>query len=136
MAFLLDTNVLSELRRSRPDPAVVAWFDRTPSSELFLSVLVLGEVQRGIDLLAGREPRRATALSGWLGDLADAHADRLLAVTREVALAWGRLAATRPLPVVDGLLLATAEVHGLALVTREAARLADAGVPVLDPWRR
>jgi predicted nucleic acid-binding protein len=102
--------------------------------DLHLSVLVAGEIRRGIELLRPREPDRAAALDEWLEGLATAYADRLLPVTAEVADAWGRLSAHRPLPVSDGIMLATARVYGLTLVTREARSFADLGVPTLSPW--
>ena len=134
MSFLLDTNVVSEARRARPDRAVREWLDEVPSAELHLSVLVVGEIRRGIELLRNREPRRAEALDSWLDGLARAYADRLLPVSEPVAAAWGRLSSRRPLPAIDGLMLATAQVHGLTLVTREAPSFADLGVPTLSPW--
>ena len=136
MSFLLDTNVVSELRRDHPDPNVEAWLQGTPSVDLHLSVLVAGEIRRGIELLRPREPARAQALDEWLHGLVTAYADRLLPGTAAVADAWGRLSARRPLPVSDGLMLATAEVYGLTLVTREARSFADLGVPTLSPWDR
>ena len=134
MAFLLDTSVVSELRRDRPDRNVEAWLQGTPSVDLHLSVLVVGEIRRGVELLRPREPVRAQALDEWLQGLVTAYADRLLPVTAAVAEAWGRLSARRPLPVSEGLMLATAEVYGLTLVTREARSFADLGVATLSPW--
>jgi predicted nucleic acid-binding protein len=134
VAFLLDTSVVSELRRPRADRHVRAWLGGTASVELHLSVLVMGEIHRGVELLRPREPERAASLDGWLDGLVEAYGDRLLPVTAAVADMWGRLSALRPLPVADGLMLATAKVYGLTLVTREAASLADLGVPTLSPW--
>ncbi len=134
MAFLLDTNVVSEVRRRRPDPRVRAWLDSVDSIDLHLSVLVVGEIRRGIELLRPREPDRAGALDTWLDGLVTSYADRVLPVTATVADTWGHLAARRPLPVSDGLMLATAAVNGLTLVTREARSLGDLGVATLDPW--
>ena len=134
MAFLLDTNVVSELRRPRPDPRVQAWLGGVASVDLHLSVLVAGQIRRGIELVRRREPDRARALDEWLGGLVAAYADRLLPVSAAVAETWGLLSSIRPLPVADGLMLATAKVHGLTLVSREAPMLADLGVPTLSPW--
>ncbi|MSO94381.1 MAG: type II toxin-antitoxin system VapC family toxin [Thermoleophilia bacterium] len=134
MAFLLDTNVVSELRRPRPDPHVREWFGGVASVDLHLSVLVTGEIRRGVELLRPREPERAASLDEWLEGLVVAYGDRLLPVSAPVADAWGRLSSLRPLPVADGLMLATAKVHGLTLVSREAAALADLGVPTVSPW--
>ena len=134
MAFLLDTNVVSELRRPRPDTGVQAWLGTVASLDLYLSVLAAGEIRRGIELLRPREPGRAERLDEWLMGLVDRYGDRLLPVSAEVADAWGRLSSLRLLPVADGLMLATAQVYGLTLVSREAAALADLGVPTLSPW--
>ena len=102
--------------------------------DLHLSVLVAGEIRRGVELLRARDPQRARDLEAWLEGLVDAYEARLLPVSAAVADAWGRLSARRPLPVADGIMLATAEVHGLTLVSREAPSLADLGVPTLNPW--
>ncbi len=110
------------------------WLDGTASVDLHLSVLVVGEIRRGVELLRTREQNRARALDEWLDGLVDRYGDRLLPVTPAVADASGRLAARRPLPTVDGLMLATAEVHGLTFVTRGARSFADLGVPTLSPW--
>ena len=135
MAFLLDTNVISELRRPRPDPYVREWLGRVASVDLHLSVLVTSEIRRGVELLRPREPERAASLHEWLEGLVVAYGDRLLPVSASVADAWGRLSCLRPLPVADGLMLATAKVNGLTLVSREAAALADLGVPTFSPWK-
>ena len=135
MGFLLDTNVVSELRRPRPAPRVRAWLGGVASVDLHLSVLVPGEIRRGIELLRPREPDRARTLDEWLDGLVAAYGDRLLPVSAQVADTWGRLSSVRPLPVADGLMLATAKVHGLTLVSREAPSLAHLGVPTLDPWQ-
>ncbi len=134
MGFLLDTNVVSELRRGRPDPHVEAWIDGVASVDLHLSVLVVGEIRRGIERLLPREPARANALDEWLDGLLTTYGDRLLPLTGATAEAWGRLSARRRLPVIDGLMLATADVHGLTFATREATSLSDLGVPTLSPW--
>ena len=134
MAFLLDTNVVSELRRPRPDPHVREWLKSVASVDLHLSVLVTGEIRRGVELLRPREPERAASLDEWLEGLVVAYGDRLLPVSASVADAWGRLSSLRPLPVADGLMLATAKVNGLTLVSREAVALADLGVSTLSPW--
>ena len=134
MSFLLGTNVVSELRRPRPDPHVREWLGDVASVDLHLSVLVTGELRRGVELLRPREPDRAASLNEWLEGLVVAYGDRLLPVSAPVADAWGRLSSIRPLPVADGLMLATAMVNGLTLVSREAESLADLGVPTLNPW--
>ena len=137
MAYLIDTNVASELRKSqRADPHVTAWVRRTQRSAMFLSVLVVGEMRRGIDILRHRDPNQAAALERWLeSDLLPSFAGRILPVTLDVAEAWARLSIPGPLPVVDGLLAATARVHGLTVVTRNTRDFARTGVSILNPFQ-
>lgn len=134
MSFLLDTNVLAELRKPRPRASVTAWFEAVDGDQLYLSVLVLGEIQQGVSRLRRRDPGQAEVFDAWLGRLRQEFADRLLSIDEQVALEWGALNAADPLPAVDGLLAATAKVHGLTVVTRNVADFARAGVPVLDPF--
>lgn len=134
MTYLLDTNVVSELRKPRPDPGLHAWVQETAAQLTWLSVLVLGEIRQGIERLRLRDPAQALALERWLAEVVDGFTDRILDVDGAVAGAWGRLSASKPLPVVDGLLAATALVHGLVVVTRDIAPFERAGVPYLDPW--
>jgi predicted nucleic acid-binding protein len=134
VSYLLDTNVISEIRKKSPDPNVEAWFDGVASRELYLSVLALGEIRQGIERLAKRDPASATALQRWLGQLVDAYGDRIVPVTAEIADVWGRLNAKRALPVVDGLLAATALVRGWSLVTRNVKDVESTGVRVVNPW--
>ena len=138
MKYLLDTNVLSELVKQRPDPRVTQWIDARSPLDLAISVLSLGEVEKGIARLP-HGPRRA-ALTRWTRlDLPSQFLGRVLYIDAAVAVAWGELSGhamvdARPLPVIDGLLLATAQVHALTLVTRNVRDCAARGVPVLDPW--
>jgi predicted nucleic acid-binding protein len=135
VSFLLDTNVVSELRKgARADAGVAAWFAAAASDELYLSVLVIGEIRRGIERVRRRDAAAAASLERWLTRLGSDHEDRILPVDRAVAEAWGRLDAAGSLPTVDGLLAATAEVHGLTLVTRNTRDFARTGVPCLDPF--
>jgi toxin FitB len=139
MRYLLDTNVLTEPAKPRPEPRVLDWLQAHPPLDLALSVLTLGEVEKGISLLAAGT--RRDQLETWLRvDLPRQFTGRLLAVDAVVALEWGRLAADgrrsgRELPVVDGLLLATCAAHDLTLVTRNERDCANRGIPVLNPWR-
>lgn len=110
------------------------WFRGTRPTELYLSVLVIGEIRQGIERLRPRDPRRSERHEEWLGVLQESFSERVLAVTTPVAEAWGLLRATEPLPVVDGLLAATALVHGLVVVTRDTDPFDRMGVPWLDPW--
>jgi toxin FitB len=133
--FLLDTNVLSELRKgARADANVRRWFGSVDENLLFLSVLVTGEIRRGIEAIRKRDVRAASALEGWLQALVQAHSDRVLPVDVAIADEWGRLDARGSLPVADGLLAATARVHDLILVTRNVKDVARTGIDVLDPF--
>ena len=135
MTWLLDTNVISEIRKGpHCDPNVAQWYECVEAADLYLSVLVLGELRKAIERLRPREPLRAETLSRWLDDVAAAFAARILPVGREIAECWGMMAAIRPVPVTDGLLAATAKVHGLVLVTRNTRDVAGLGAEVLDPF--
>jgi predicted nucleic acid-binding protein len=134
VSFLLDTNVLAEIRKPRAHPAVAAWWASVPGSALYLSVLVVGEVQQGVERLRRRDPRQAAAYDAWLTALRRDFAERILPVTEEIAVEWGRLNAGDPLPVIDGLLAATAKVHALTLVTRNVADVRHTRVSVLNPF--
>ena len=135
MSFLLDTNIVSELRRGpRANAGVVAWFEEQPNAALFLSVLSLGEIHQGIARLRKRDPKQAAHLSRWVHGLSQFYEDRLLYIDGPVAEDWGRLSAARSLPVVDGLLAATARVHRLTLVTRNTRDFAHVDVPVFNPY--
>lgn len=135
MSYLLDTNVLSELKRRSPDVGVVEWFARRPASTLYLSVLTLGEVRKGIEGLA--DTGRRTVLLDWLEtDLPAFFSSRMLPVDVRVADRWGRLQAAsgRPVPAIDSLLAATALAHDLMLVTRNVRDFIGFGLQVIDPW--
>lgn len=136
--YLLDTNVLSEGIKSRPDAKVKAWVEATDEQLFHISVLTLGEIRKGIESLPPSS--RRAALESWLmHDLVVRLAGRILEVDQEVTDRWGRLAGkaraeNRPLPVVDGLLAATALHHNLTLVTRNTRDVLPTGVPVFNPW--
>jgi hypothetical protein len=134
VSFLLDTNVVAEVRKQRPHAAVKAWFESVEGPQLYLSVLVLGEVSQGVARLKRRDPRQAAVYATWLDRLRRTFSDRLLPVTEAIALEWGRLNAGRPLPVGDGLLAATARAHGLTLVTRNEADFAGLDIALLNPF--
>lgn len=137
--FLLDTNVMSELMKPRPDKHVVQWVDATSESLLYLSVITIGEVRKGIDLLGENEPRRI-ALQSWLDhDLRVRFGDRLLPFDAGVAERWGELEALArkrklTLPTIDAELAATALHHGLTFVTRNTRHIEPTGVPWFNPW--
>ncbi len=137
--FLLDTNVISELVKPKPDLSVAKWIDASDENYLCLSVLTFGEIRKGIASLPIASARRAF-LETWLDrDLALRFAGRILAIDQTIADRWGgitakSLAAKFPLPTVDGLLAATALQHNLTLVTRNTRVVAITGVPVFNPW--
>jgi predicted nucleic acid-binding protein len=138
--FLLDTNVISELVKPRPEANVTAWLECTDESLLYLSVLTIGEIRRGIAVLP--QSRRRAVLEAWVEkDLRARFEDRILAIDHEVADRWGLLtAATRKsgivLPVIDGLLAATALEHNLTLVTKDTGQIPSMGVAVFNPWQQ
>ncbi|SEE93187.1 type II toxin-antitoxin system VapC family toxin [Jiangella alba] len=135
MTYLLDTNVVSELRRPRPDQRVLRWWSDVPAGRLYLSCLTVGELGRGVGRLRERgDHAQAESLSGWLDGLARQFADRILPIDAEVTELWGRLPQRRPVPVVDGLIAATALRHGLTVVTRNVRDFSATGVGVLDPF--
>ena len=132
--FLLDTNVLSEARKAkRANPRVVSWI-AAHRQELYLSVLVTGEVRRGIEVIRRRDRSAAGVLERWLRTLEAEFDERILPVDAAVADRWGRLMAERTMPVIDGLLAATALVHGLTLATRNVRDVSPTGVPTVDPF--
>jgi toxin FitB len=132
--YLLDTNVVSELRRSRKNPMVVTWFDAIAAEQAFISALVVGEIRKGVARLEQRDVAQAVRLEAWLTQLESSFADRVLPVDTAVADRWGRIDAVRPVPVVDGLMAATAIVHDLTLATRNVQHVADTGARLLNPW--
>lgn len=135
MNYLIDTNIISEVRKGeRCDANVAAWYASINDANLYLSVLVLGEIRRGIERARPSDPPRARALEKWLADVEDAFGERILPINRAVADAWGRMNAKRPVSVIDGLLAATAKVHRLTLATRNLADVNDLGAQVFDPF--
>jgi len=136
--YLLDTNVVSELTKNRPDERVVAWIRATDEADLHLSVLTFAEIRYGIEKLA--QGARRERLQRWMDtDLADRFEHRILGVDRVVAELWGVIMAraatlSMRLPVMDTLLAATAEHHGMTMVTRNVRDFTRAGVATLDPW--
>jgi predicted nucleic acid-binding protein len=138
--FLLDTNVVSELVKRKPEPSVTDWVDSVHEDLLYLSVLTLGEIRKGIATL--HDDARRVTLEAWLnGDLLLRFASRILAVDTSVADRWGRLAGYSAamksrLPVIDGLLAATALEYNLTMVTRNTKDVSVTGVPLFNPWIR
>ncbi|THF57619.1 type II toxin-antitoxin system VapC family toxin [Pseudothauera rhizosphaerae] len=135
MSYLVDTNVLSELRNRRADTKVVAWMQARPRQSLYLSVLSLGEIRKGIEGVT--DPASRQTLTDWLEvELPNYFVGRLLGIDEQVADRWGRVqaSASRTLPAIDGLLAATALQHDLTLVTRNIKDFAGLGVQLVNPW--
>lgn len=131
--FLLDTNVLSELRKgSRCNIGVRQWFDQ--ASDLFVSVLVLGEIRQGIERIRLRDQGQARVIEKWLQLIFSEFADCILPVDEKVTDEWGRLGLRQPIPVIDGLLAATARIHDLAVVTRDERSFRTAGALFVNPF--
>jgi predicted nucleic acid-binding protein len=132
--YLLDTNILSETRRTRAEPRVLSFLSQADQARLFISVLTLGELRKGIEIRRRSDQDMATRLGTWADALEASFADRILAVDATTAKLWGALSADRPRPVIDTLLAATAIVHDLTLVTRNTVDVGGTGVAVLNPW--
>lgn len=133
MRFLLDTNIISELRkRDRAHPNVARWVALTPAEEIGTSVIVLAEIRRGIELKRRRDPEQARSLDRWFGQMRRRLGDRVLSVDGPIADAWAVLGI--PMPLIDGLLAATVKVHGLTLVTRNVDDFVRTSVSVVDPF--
>lgn len=136
MKFLLDTNVISEIRkRDRVHPNVADWVARTPVKDIGTSVVVLAEIRRGIELRRRHDAEQAASLDRWFAQMRTRLGDRVLPIDEPTAEAWARLSVPDPLPIIDGLLAATAKVHGLTLVTRNTADVMRTGATVLDPFK-
>lgn len=137
MGFLIDTNILAELRKGeRGDQHVRAWYSGISAFEIYVSVIVLGEIRRGAELLRRRDPIAAASLDAWLATLRASLGSRLLPISDEIADRWGHLGIPNPLPVADGLLAATALVHNLVLVTRNTRDVERSGARLLNPFAR
>ncbi len=135
MGFLIDTNILSEIQKGeRADIGVKTWYANCNPDDLFLSVLVVGEIRQGIERLKRRDPAQAERLEQRLVDVLSIMQGRILPVTESIAQKWGCLNSPDPLPVIDGLLAATALEHGLTLVTRNVRDVKRSGVELLNPF--
>jgi toxin FitB len=133
--YLLDTNVISETRKSRPDAGVVAFLSAAGAEGLFLSVLTLGELRKGVALKRRTDPVVAIELGIWVEGIETNFADRILPIDSAIALRWGELSAGRSLPVIDMLIAATALNRDLTLVTRNTRDFESSGALLLDPWQ-
>jgi toxin FitB len=136
LQYLLDTNVLSETRKRQPEARVLSFLSAAEPSSLFISVLSLGELRKGVALKSQSDADAAKRLGAWVDGLEWTFADRILGIDAAIARYWGEASAQRSRPVVDTLLAATALVHKLTLVTRNVADVHDLGVDLLDPWRK
>jgi predicted nucleic acid-binding protein len=135
LSFLIDTNVISEVRKgARCDANVAAWYAAIEDDDLYLSVLVLGEIRRGIERARAGEPAKVRALEQWLSVVSRSFGNRILPVDQRVAEEWGRIRAKRSAPVIDALLAATARVYDLTLATRNTADVAGLGAEVVNPF--
>ncbi|MDQ3453342.1 MAG: type II toxin-antitoxin system VapC family toxin [Actinomycetota bacterium] len=131
---MLDTNVVSEARKPAGDANVKRWLASVGSADIFLSVLVIGEIRQGVERLRRRDPTQAEVYAVWLERLSNDYGDRVLPITGAVAEVWGRLNVPDAVPVVDGLMAATAIVEHLMFVTRNTSHVARTGVRVLNPF--
>ncbi len=135
MTFLIDTNIISEVRKGpRCDAHVAVWYASIDDADLYLSVLVTGEIRKGIERARPRDPARAEALENWLANVNAAFGERVLPIDRAVTDEWGRMSALRSIPVIDGLLAATAKANRMTLATRNDADVAGLGAKVLNPF--
>jgi predicted nucleic acid-binding protein len=136
LSYLIDTNIISEVRKgNRCDANVSAWYASIADDDLFLSTLVLGEIRKGVELARQRDRAKAAELENWLREVELAFEGRVLGIDNAVADRWGRMSAIRPIPVIDGLLAATALTYRLTLVTRNDRDTAGLGATVLNPFR-
>lgn len=134
MAYLLDTCVISELRKPRCDSGVAEWMGSIQPEEAYLSVLTLGEIRRGIELHRSKDAKAASALERWLLGLESHYGERILPITPAIADRWGRLSLNQPLPVSDGLIAATALEHRLTVVTRNLPDFTRSGASYINPF--
>jgi predicted nucleic acid-binding protein len=135
MSYLLDTNVLSEARKQRPNAGVVSWIRRAPIGQIMVSVVTIGEIRRGVERLRARNDHQlAHRYEQWLAETRELYSDQLLPVDLRIAEAWGEIDARQPLATSDGLIAATAKVHGLTVITRNTKDFQATGVRVSNPF--
>jgi toxin FitB len=133
--YLIDTNIISEVRKGeRCDSHVAAWFSSIDDEDIYLSVLVVGEIRKGIERARRSDPAQARALDKWLSTVKQSYVERILPIDQMIADEWGSMSAIRPVPTVDALLAATAKVHRMTLATRNVADVAGLGADVLNPF--
>lgn len=135
MNYLIDTNIISEVRKgARADANVAAWWDSIDDRDIYLSVLVLGEIRKGVERVRPNDPAQASALENWLHAVVSSFGERVLPIDQAVADEWGRMGAKRPVSTIDALLAATAKVHGMTLATRNVSDIADLGAEFVNPF--
>ena len=135
MKYLLDTNVISEIRkRERADAHVIAWVSSVTGTDLYLSVLVVGELRKGLERLRLRDIGQAYALTQWIEGLHTTFANRIVDIDLPTAEEWGRMNSVRSLPAIDSLMAASAKIHDMVFVTRDEIGVAEFGVRVLNPF--
>lgn len=133
--FLIDTNVISEIRKgARANPAVRAWFEAHAAESYHLSVLTLGEIRKGIEQIRAKDNGKAAAFEKWLLEISASYEGRIFGIGVDEAEIWGRLGSEGKLPEVDGLIAATAMAHGLTVATRNVKDFERCGVNVINPW--
>ncbi len=135
MRYLLDTNVISEIGKPTPHPLVEAWYEEREDEDLFLSVITVGEIRKGVELKRQSDRDRAELLDDMLEKLSTEYATRLIPIGKAIAEEWGRLAVINANHSIDRLLVATASVHGMTLVTRNIKHVNMYGVPILNPFQ-
>lgn len=134
VAYLLNTNVVSETRKKKADAGVMAFLNGVDSSSLYLSVLTIGELRKGLALKARQDPAAAKMLAAWVEGLEAGFTERILGIDQAIARLWGEWSSDRPRPVIDTLLAATASVHGLILVSRNVQHIRGLPVKTVNPW--
>lgn len=134
MSFLLDTNVISEARKPRGNTGVKSWISSVDGEKLYLSVLALGEIRRGIELLRRTDQTQASSYELWLKSLTNEYGGRVLPITLEIVEEWGRINVPDYLPIMDGLMAATAKTRNMTFVTRNTTDVERSGVRLLNPF--
>lgn len=134
--YLLDTNILSETRKKNPEERVISFLSSSEPSTLYISVLTLGELRKGVALKKRSDKDAAKKISAWVDGLEFSFGDRILGIEAATANLWGQLSAERPRPVIDTLLAATAIVHELTFVTRNTGDVQDIDLKLLNPWKK
>jgi toxin FitB len=133
--YLIDTNIISEVRKgARCNANVAAWYASIGDEDIYLSVLVLGEIRKGIERVRTTDPSQARALENWLAAVTNSFAERVLPIDQAVAEEWGRMGAKGPVSTIDALLAATAKVHGMTLATRNVSDVAGLGAEFVNPF--